>query len=111
MTLASDLESDLSVTCAERDGGVTVHVAGDLDTYTSIKLRRVIDDYIRQRVSAITLNMIDVTFIDSGGLGLLVSSQRAAHGAGIAFSLTQPSGAVARLLDVTGMLDRLVSPA
>jgi anti-sigma B factor antagonist len=108
--VSTDLEQ-LTVSCTETAGHVRVDVAGDLDAYNSIHLRRVLDDLIRARVAAITVDLSGVTFIDSGGLGLLVFSQRTAYSNGVSLWVDQPSRVVTRLMTITGTLTRLVSQA
>ena len=109
MTIAdSPVEhDDLVVTCSHAQGRAHVRVEGELDAYTSIKLRRVLDDCLLLPVTSVDCDLAGVTFIDSGGLGLLVSAQRRAEAARIRFGVTDPSRSVQRLFDVTGLADRL----
>ncbi|MDQ7904436.1 STAS domain-containing protein [Phytohabitans sp. ZYX-F-186] len=48
-----------------------------------------------------------VTFLDSTGIGALVGGFREASAAGLTYRLENPRGAVARVLDVSGVLPTL----
>ncbi|MEY2471635.1 MAG: hypothetical protein QOK28_964 [Actinomycetota bacterium] len=86
-----------------------MRVAGELDAYTSIRLRGVLDDCLRPAATSISCNLAGVTFIDSGGLGLLVSARRRAHAAHIVFVVEDPSPSVRRLFETTGVTNRLLA--
>ena len=111
MTIADTpvAHDDLVVTCSHANERAVVRVAGDLDAYTSIKLRRVLDDCLQLPVTSIECDLAGVTFIDSGGLGLLVSARRRADSAHVRFGMVDPARCVQRLFDVTGMAERLLA--
>ena len=50
---------------------------------------------------SITLNLEQVSYIDSAGLGLLMLAQKELSEAGISFSLSHPQERVLKLLDLT----------
>ncbi|HVT77488.1 MAG TPA: STAS domain-containing protein [Acidimicrobiales bacterium] len=107
-TEESEESDDLTIALDEAGSHTTVRVGGELDSYTSIRLRGVLDDCLRRPIKRLACNLAEVTFIDSGGLGLLVSTQRRAEAAGIMFVVTDPSPSVRRLFDMTGMSERLL---
>lgn len=53
--------------------------------------------------SRLEVDLHDVTFIDSSGLGALVQIQRNASERGISVVLTRPSDATRRLLELSGL--------
>jgi anti-sigma B factor antagonist len=55
---------------------------------------------------AIVLDLSEVTFIDSSGVGILVALSGDAEDAGVDFLLRDPSRRVWRILEVTGLSDR-----
>ena len=52
------------------------------------------------------LDLSRLTFMDSSGVHLLVTTQQAAAGRGIRFSLVRGPAIVTRVLALTGMQDR-----
>jgi anti-sigma B factor antagonist len=88
---------------------VVVRALGELDAASSVRLRRLLADLIRLRTNAITVDMSGVEFMDSSGLGALLANRVAADGLGVGFGLVNPSRQVARVLEITGTYDRLVS--
>ena len=63
-----------------------------------------------EQSSGIGLDLGDVTFIDSSGLGVLVRLRKEADAQSKPFSLVNVSPSVERLLEVTG-LDDVFSPS
>jgi anti-sigma B factor antagonist len=80
-------------------------VSGDIDAYGGHVLRDAITDAFEAE-HAVVIDLADVNFVDSAGVGVLVGGHRAAEKAGLAFSIRRPSHRVSVLLEVTG-LDRL----
>lgn len=57
------------------DGGLaTVSVSGDLDMVTVARLRESVDEATRARPDKLVLDLSAVTFLDSAGLGALVTA-------------------------------------
>jgi anti-sigma B factor antagonist len=87
----------MSKWCTLRSDGDGVLVAeGELDVATLDRLREHLDDH---HVRAIDL--AGVTFIDSSALAVLVAAHQARGSDGLV--LRQPSDAVRRLLEVSGL--------
>lgn len=72
---------ELSVAAATSDPDVAVvHVAGEVDVYTAPQLRSALDTLIARQRVRLVVDLDEVTFIDSTGLGVLVGRLRlAAH--------------------------------
>ena len=90
------------------DGGepAVTRVAGELDSFTASELRAGITDVLGRQATVIDIR--DVPFVDSAGLGALMGGIRRLREAGgnVALCCTHPG--VLRLLLVTG-LDRIVA--
>jgi anti-anti-sigma factor len=86
------------------DGVSVVRTAGDLDLAAA-------DDFIEVvraslgRCTTVALDLGDVTFIDSSGLGALVRLRKEAEKQGASLRLTEVSAATDRLLRLTGLVD------
>ncbi len=63
---------DLSLTTREADGKTIVSVGGEIDVYTAPKLRDKISDLVAAGAYDIVVDMQQVEFLDSTGLGVLV---------------------------------------
>jgi anti-sigma B factor antagonist len=89
----------------DRDGTVVVGVSGDVDLATAGALEEALGGAVG---SAVVVDLSDVPFMDSTGLNALVNGRRAIVDAGGSIALVvTPEGAVARLLEITGMEDLL----
>src|SRR3712207_1699277 len=90
------------------DGGATVKIRGDLDMGGTLRLEqeptRLLD---RERVEALTLDLSDVTFIDSTGLGLIINTDQSARQDGIALRLIPGPREVHRVFEMVGFADVL----
>jgi anti-sigma B factor antagonist len=90
---------------------VTVTVRGELDLPHAAQLRAAITDLLnRGGMTTINLDIEDVTFVDSTGLGTLVVAHRVCRTAGVTLRLTAVNPFAARLLTVVGA-EILLSPA
>lgn len=91
------------------EGRVTVvAVSGEIDTATVGALRDAINAALAAGVTHLAVDMHEVTFIDSSGLGALISGYKRAERDGRALEVLDPSHVVERLLRLTGQLDRFV---
>ncbi|BCB88253.1 STAS domain-containing protein [Phytohabitans suffuscus] len=63
-----------------------------------------------RRLHGVVVDLDRVTFLDSTGIGVLVGGFREASAAGLTYRLENPHGAVARVLDVSGVLPTLAPP-
>lgn len=99
------MELGIDVT-THRDWQV-IAASGDLDLYTSPTLRTNVHEVDGGKVA---LDLTDVTFIDSSGLGAVVGALKHVRERGGEFAvIAPPEGSLTRLLTLTG-LDQIVSP-
>jgi anti-sigma B factor antagonist len=63
---------DLTLTTREADGKTIVAVGGEIDVYTAPKLRDKITELVGQGSYHLVVDMQQVEFLDSTGLGVLV---------------------------------------
>lgn len=84
-----------------------VSVAGEVDVSNAPELREVIDAVIIDGVSSVSVDIADVSYIDSTGIGVLVGAAHRAADAGVAFAVTNPQRNVSRILSMLGMDDEL----
>ncbi len=105
-TSVGDLFDDLLALSARtaEDGAVTVTAAGEVDTFTAPLLRSVVDTQLQRQPRELVLDLSGIQFLGSAGLAVLVETHKSARDRDIGLRLII-TGAVARALTVTGLID------
>ena len=85
-------------------GVAIVDLAGTLTCLHPNALKDAVSKLVRRGEKHIVLNLRDVTYVDSGGLGLLVSCYTRATNAEATIALANASPRVYELLSVTNVL-------
>lgn len=80
-----------------------VQPAGILDSIRGNKLRREIEDIVNTGVNIVLIDLQSITFMDSSGLGNLVSIQRIVKTSGGKLFLCSVNDQVKMLFDLTKM--------
>lgn len=91
-----------------REGGdwTIVDVKGEVDLYTAPRLKTLLTDITAGGRSNIAVDFAGVEFMDSTGLGVLISGLKRCREAGGSLALVAPTGPVRKVLSITG-LDRV----
>lgn len=88
----------------EMGGALVVSVAGELDHATVAQLEQALDEAARRPAGGVLVDLAACEFIDSTGLGILVSGrERVLAGDGRGFAVCSPNAQVLRLLEITGI--------
>ena len=87
------------------DGVTTVALTGEVDVLTVDQVRTSLAEAIADRPRSVVVDLSDLSFIDSTGLGALVFGFQRARDAGITFRLAGPSAGVRQILVVSGLLE------
>jgi anti-anti-sigma factor len=91
-----------------RDSAVEVSAAGELDMTAAFQLESGVDPLLEdEAVDSVLLDLSEVGFVDSAGLGALLSLRERAQDRGIALEIARASDPVRRLLELTGLGDAL----
>ncbi len=93
------------------DGLATVTVRGDLDLATADRTVRYVADVIDRHDGPVSADLSGLAFCDACGLGALIRITARADAAGRRLELINPSPAVTRIMRLTGVDDRLLTPA
>lgn len=93
---------DLSVAGAT-DGVVVVDVGGSVDVYTASELRSGLDAQIQQGNTRLVIDLKDVDFLDSTGLGVLVARLKIVRNQNGWLRLVCTSDKVLRVFRITGL--------
>jgi anti-sigma B factor antagonist len=95
----------------QADGAIVVDVRGSLDAATVGALRETLLGTVhRERPMTLVVDLTYVTFMDSQGIGTLVTGYNAAKEVGTRFVLRNPSDFVHRQLRVTGLAEMFGLP-
>src|SRR5690606_32278084 len=104
MTTSSDLRIEVDSGHQE----ATVSVQGEIDYGSVSHLRSVLADLSEtQSDLPVVLDLSQVTFIDSTGLGVLVQAKQRIEAAGRSMKVRDPQPRVQRVLELGGLLDYL----
>jgi anti-sigma B factor antagonist len=91
----------------ERAGTTTnpiVVVHGEIDVATSPILRSELASVLASQPEDVTLDLHDVSFVDSSGLGVMVGAlKRLREAGGERFAVRDPQDAVRKVFDITGL--------
>jgi anti-sigma B factor antagonist len=87
------------------DGGEQTRVAlrGELDIWTSPRLQDTLDGLVAKGRRDLVLDLRDLDFIDSTGLGTLVAALKRLRGEGGTLTLYSPSPSTYRVFEITGL--------
>lgn len=93
-------------TLAVADGELpVVSLHGEIDLSSVAAVRAVIDEALRHANATLVIDLSDVAFFDSSGLGLLVTAKDDATAQGAELVLRSPSAAARRILELGGTTD------
>lgn len=101
-------QPDFKISIDDADTPAVVRVEGDLDSFTAAQLREELAGAVAYEATIIDLG--EVPFVDSSGLGALVGGVRRMREAGRSVAICSARPGVRRLLGMTGF-DRLVPVA
>ncbi len=94
---------EVSFDVEEHDGVPVLAVAGEIDVYTAPRLRERLLDVAHAGTSTVVVDLTEVSFVDSTGLGVLVSGLKRFREAGgdLLLVVTQPQ--IMKVLEITGL--------
>jgi anti-anti-sigma factor len=94
------------------DGVVVVRLAGEVDlTVSAVLEQTLLDAPAIPGVQSVVVDLGQLRFLDSSGVHALVKGYLAANDAGLHYTVRKANGAVARVLDITGVAEVLGMPA
>jgi anti-sigma B factor antagonist len=88
----------------DQDGGVcTVTLEGEVDVYTAPRLKERLVELLDGGCTSVIVDLEKVSFIDSSGLGVLVSALRRAREKGGAVRIVCTRDSVLKIFRITGL--------
>lgn len=93
----------LSITFAHGQDALLIKVAGEVDVSNASELRDAIDAKLPEVAGELVVDISDVPYIDSTGIGVLVGAAHRASDAGASLVVARPQRNVARVLGLLGV--------
>ena len=94
---------DINIEKYQNDQEILIHVAGEIDAYTAPKLREELLLLAKEGNKTIIVNLKDVTYLDSTGLGVFVGLFKELSKNNGELKLIQLSNRLYRLFEITGL--------
>ena len=101
----------MEISTQQNGDWLDVKVKGRLDNYWTEHLRRNLDEMVRSGAHGIRLNLSEISFLSSAGVGLLVQCHTQLKGIGGSFTVTNPSDRVKHVLELCKLLPILLAEA
>ena len=95
------MELEISTTSA--GPGCTITLDGEIDVYTSPRLRQQLTEVIDGGCVNLVVDLQDLGFIDSSGLGVLVSALRRVKESGGTLRLVCSKESILKIFRITGL--------
>lgn len=93
------------------EGKCTVYVSGEFDLEVASQMRAAMAPLIELTDRELILNLKDLNYIDSTGIGILVSVLKARHANHASFSVEAIPPTIRKLFDMTGITPFLLRQA
>jgi len=94
---------DLTLTTRETDGRTVVVVGGEIDVYTAPKLRDKITELVNAGHHSLLVDLEQVEFLDSTGLGVLVGGLKKVRAQDGSMSLICSQDRLLKIFRITGL--------
>jgi len=99
-----DVQPDgLAVDVARQNGAHTVTLKGELDLNSSPGLRDLLHELLDDGKGHLVIELSELSFVDSTGLGVLVGALKKARQGGGDIELSTPTPAIRKALEITGL--------
>jgi anti-sigma B factor antagonist len=94
---------DLSVSRQSVDGIPVLSVKGEVDVYSAPTLSENLNELFDEGSTTVIVDLSEVAFLDSTGLGALIAARSAADKAGGGLSIVCAQDRVLKLFTITGL--------
>lgn len=85
------------------DGRVCISIAGEADIFTAPDMKEKINSSVEKTEHHLCIDLTELEYIDSTGLGLLVGALKRMRNKDGKVSLVRPQPQIRKLLDITGL--------
>lgn len=74
--MAGENKNDLQIETRQVQGAAIVILRGEIDLHSSPPLRKVLLEYVERKAARVIVDLTEVTYVDSSGVGTLVELKR-----------------------------------
>jgi anti-sigma B factor antagonist len=92
-----------SLRTENREGQTIVYVGGEFDLEVATQMRATMEPLIELSDRRLTLNLHELNYIDSTGIGILISVVKARHARNAPFDVEHVPQHIRKLFDMTGI--------
>jgi anti-sigma B factor antagonist len=96
-------ETDLEVLVRVLNDDAVLALRGEVDAYTGPSLSEYLDAAVAETAGNVTLNLSQVSFVDSSGIAVLVAAAKKLRDRGKELVVEAPPAMVAKVLEITGV--------
>ncbi len=97
------MDLEFEVREERRDGVPVVRVRGEVDVATAPALRESLDGAVDGGPGTVVVDLSEVTFIDSTGLGVLIGARKRCVDSGRAFRVVVADPRILKVFQITGL--------
>jgi len=101
------VQSHFRVEVQKTEHATVLVVSGELDLAASPEFEEILEQFDGAGPEMLILDLREVEFMDSAGLATVVKAHQSAHTVGRPFGVVNGSAQVRRLMNLTGMDERL----
>ncbi|WP_274649095.1 STAS domain-containing protein [Paenibacillus humicola] len=94
-----------------KDGQCIVYIGGELDLESAAQMRAAMTPLVELENCELTLNLRELRYVDSTGIGILVSILKARHAMNAPFNVEAIPPNIRKLFDMTGITPFLLGHA
>lgn len=94
---------NLSVNVQEGSNVKVLEVSGEIDAYTAPELKQTLMPLMKESGNEIEVDLENVQYMDSTGLGVFVSALKASKESGSHYTLKNVQDRVFRIFEITGL--------
>lgn len=103
------LKNGGQITYENRGDTLVIHIHGEIDHHSAAPARKTMDEKIAtERPARVLLELSEVDFMDSSGLGLIMGRFALVKQYGGTLAVLDPSPAVLKIMNLAGM-ERMIS--
>ena len=81
-----------------------IDVAGEMDLYNSYKIKELVMKMMERQVKSVVINMEEVEYIDSSGIGALIHIYSTMKKSGCQLYITNIHGSVKKVIELTKLI-------
>lgn len=96
---------NLTINIDEVNSQAIMTLKGEIDIYTATKLKEELNSLVSEHKADVIVDLKNVTYMDSTGLGTFVSALKQSEKAGSSLRLIRANDRLFRLFQVTGLDD------